>query len=295
VTGFDTAPLRPADRDEVTRVWRECEQRDLGEPMFTQEDFAAFTQRPSFDFGAYSVAVREGDSIVALAVALGDDVYAAVLPGHRGRGIGAWLVEWSEEAVRATGRHSVGQTVVDTNGDAVALLAARGYEPQWASWTLEILLEGEPPAPAPPAGYALRDLVPGGADARAAHAVIERAFGEWPGHEPLPYADWEADVIRRPGFQPQNVMLAVRGDEVVGAAVLIADPDEGWVDQLAVAREHRRRGLAQALLRHAFAATWRRGVRRCGLGTDSRTGARRLYEHVGMHVKVSFTHYSRRL
>ena len=33
----------------------------------------------------------------------------------------------------------------------------------------------------------------------------------------------------------------------------------GWVDQLAVAREHRGRGLARALLQHAFGETWRAG------------------------------------
>jgi mycothiol synthase len=64
---------------------------------------------------------------------------------------------------------------------------------------------------------------------------------------------------------------------------------------LAVAREHRGRGLARALLAHAFGLTWRRGGHRCGLGTDSRTGARGLYEHVGMHVRKTYGEYVKRL
>jgi hypothetical protein len=46
---------------------------------------------------------------------------------------------------------------------------------------------------------------------------------------------------------------------------------------------------------HAFGQTWRRGGRTCALGTDSRTGARSLYEHVGMHVRKSFGEYRKAL
>jgi len=76
--------------------------------------------------------------------------------------------------------------------------------------------------------------------------------------------------------------------DVVGAAVLVHEPEDGWVEQLAVARAHRGRGLGRALLDYGAGVTWRRGVRRFGLGTDSRTGARGLYEHLGMHVRRSF-------
>ena len=100
---------------------------------------------------------------------------------------------------------------------------------------------------------------------------------------------------RAPGFEPSLLALAVRGDEVAGALLLVVEEDEGWVDQLAVAREHRGRGLARALLQHAFGETWRRGLRRAGLSTDSRTGARGLYEHVGMHVRKTYTEFAKPL
>jgi len=73
------------------------------------------------------------------------------------------------------------------------------------------------------------------------------------------------------------------------------EPDDDWVEQLAVARAHRGGGLARALLEHGLGVTWRRGVRRFGLGTESRTGARGLCQHVGMRVRRSYAHDSKPL
>ncbi|UMG94767.1 GNAT family N-acetyltransferase [Nocardioides sp. TF02-7] len=49
-------------------------------------------------------------------------------------------------------------------------------------------------------------------------------------------------------------------------------------------RDHRHRGLAQALLVAAFAAGRAHGATASCLSTDSRTGALALYEKVGMVV-----------
>ena len=51
-------------------------------------------------------------------------------------------------------------------------------------------------------------------------------------------------------------------------------------------RAYRRRGIAEALLKTAFAELYRRGERRVGLGVDaeSPTGATRVYERAGMRT-----------
>ena len=77
--------------------------------------------------------------------------------------------------------------------------------------------------------------------------------------------------------------------------MLIEDPSTIWVSELAVARAHRGRGLARALLTRSFSYAWRTGLGRCGLGTDARTGARGLYEHVGMHVRRTAWDYKKPL
>ncbi|MEX2421836.1 MAG: GNAT family N-acetyltransferase, partial [Actinomycetota bacterium] len=81
-----------------------------------------------------------------------------------------------------------------------------------------------------------------------------------------------------------------------GAAYLIHYPDDiGWVQQIAVRKDHRGRGLGGALLHHAFREFFERGKRTTGLSTDSRTGALTLYEHVGMSVTHSYRHYAKDL
>ena len=72
-------------------------------------------------------------------------------------------------------------------------------------------------------------------------------------------------------------------------------PEEGWIEQLATKATHRRRGIAQALLRTAFGGFYERGRRMAGVSTDSRTGALGLYEKVGMRVVRQYTRYRKRL
>ena len=61
-------------------------------------------------------------------------------------------------------------------------------------------------------------------------------------------------------------------------------PDSGKVGSVTVRRPFRRRGLATALLLHAFAAFRRHGIRRVITDTDSEsfTAGPVLYERVGM-------------
>lgn len=284
-------PLATGDAAAVTRVWRASEIHDDGEALFTEEDFVAAWKRPSLNLARDTVGVRDGDALVALGLLFGErDAFVSVHPSHRGRGIGSWLLRWTQAAGRAAGRERSCQTLSENEHAAAALLAADGYERRWEDWILELGLAREPDPPALPPGYSIRDFAPG-RDDRDVHRVIEDAFGEWPDPEEESFADWAAETLGRPGFAPERVGLVVQGGETVAAAVLVDDEDRIWVDQLAVAREHRGRGLARALLVHAFGVAWRAGVRRCALSTDSRTGARGLYEHVGMRVtRTSWEH-----
>lgn len=133
-------------------------------------------------------------------------------------------------------------------------------------------------------------------DERAVHAVIERAFSEWPDRdESVSFEDWRASTLDRDDVHDDLVLVLESDGEVVGALLGSVDGDEGWVDALAVAREHRRQGLAQALLAAGFVRFRDRGLPKAGLSTDSRTGALGLYERVGMRVTSSFTRLSLRL
>jgi ribosomal protein S18 acetylase RimI-like enzyme len=98
-------------------------------------------------------------------------------------------------------------------------------------------------------------------------------------------------VTQREGFRPEDLMLAVAGDRIVGGVFLI-DAGEIWVDKLAVAGEFRHRGIARSLLQTAFVRSFDRGYRWTSLSTDSDTGALSVYERVGMRIHRSFTRYA---
>jgi mycothiol synthase len=295
VTGLRTAPLAPGDVAELTAVWRACEEHDTGRAESTEADAVAIFSRPSLELARDTVAVRDGDALVAFGLQIGARIaFVHVLPEYRGRGIGTWLLRWSQDAARAVGARVAAQEISDQASAAIALLEADGYARRWTFWAFEIELDGEPPAPSLPPGYALRDFVPG-RDERAGYDVIDRAFSEWMDREGSTFEDWLATTLGRPGFAPELLALVEHDGMVVGAVYVIHDADEGWIDQLAVAREHRGRGLARALLLHAFRMTWQRGGRSCGLGTDERTGARSLYEHAGMRVVKTYGEYGKQL
>ena len=82
-------------------------------------------------------------------------------------------------------------------------------------------------------------------------------------------------MIDRDAFEPGLWFIAESKGEIVGCVLCPNYEDEGWVRQLAVARDWRRRGLGTALLRQAMSEFSRRGRKEIGLVVDSwnRTGA----------------------
>jgi ribosomal protein S18 acetylase RimI-like enzyme len=103
------------------------------------------------------------------------------------------------------------------------------------------------------------------------------------------------------GSTPVFVLAGWDGDQVAGALVgrigRGADPDAGTVEELAVRRPWRERGLGMALLRAAFREFRERGCRRAVLVVDSEspTGATRLYERAGMRVEIAWDRWEKEL
>jgi mycothiol synthase len=286
----------PEDLDAVVAVVAASEQDVDGLVDITTEDLRSDWQRPSFDLGLDAVVVERGVRIVAYAEVFSGRAWVHVHPDARGLGIGAALLRWTEgRSYGGVGGKKLGQTVSDNNRPAAELLAAWGYRVRWHTWVFEKLLDEEPPVPALPEGIALRSFEPG-RDDRATHELIDTAFSDWPDRDPgYAFEDWAASYIRRDDFDPTLTFLLEEEDVLVGVSLCQVYDDEGWVQQIAVERTHRGRGLGGALLRASFREFFRRGLRTAGLSTESRTGARGVYEHVGMHVTRSYTRYSKDL
>ncbi|WP_238154323.1 GNAT family N-acetyltransferase [Ornithinimicrobium sufpigmenti] len=292
--GLSARPLTIADARAVYQVMADLERAEIGSADIEEADIVADWQRPSVDVPAVTLGVFAGDRMVGYAEAARDGrCDAAVHPDWHGRGIGTALARWMQHRSRELGARTVGMPVPQ-GGTGDRLLEALGYHVAWTSWVLR-LPEGAQIEP--------RSL-PEGQDVRAAraeeyravHQVVDEAFLEWADREPQTFEDFEAGVLHRPGFEPWQVRVVVGPDGVVGAAVLVmardedGAPVEGYVDKLAVRRDQRGQGLAQALLVDAFALAREHGAPAVGLATDSRTGALSLYEKVGMVVTQTWVH-----
>jgi mycothiol synthase len=291
--GYHLRTHTPADIDAVTELIAAVELDVLGEEMVTRADMVALWSVEPFQPEQHSVGIYSDDRLVAACQLYDRKAEVNVHPSATGRGLGTWLRKWSERRGREMGFAAIGQTVPDQNQPAVRILRGAGYRVAHTSWVLRIEHPRRPEDAKPPAGVRLRHFRPG--DERAAYEVIETAFNEWPGRTAQSFSQWRALTIDREDFVPEDFLLAEarteRGTEVVGAALLLDDRDEMWVPELAVAKEHRGRGIARALLQETFRRSYERGHTVSGLSTDSRTGALTLYEKVGMTVRMSFTRF----
>lgn len=293
--GLALRPATPSDAASILRLVEIAEEHYDGEVEVELSDVEMDLGRVGFDVERDCVLVLDGDDAVAWANVHRERAEADVRPTHQRRGIGTALLRWSEAHARELGGEKVSQTVTDHNGDARGLFLANGYEPRGTSWILTIAFDEPPPEQPIPDGISIRSYDPD-RDEAATYRVIEDAFNEWEGRTPNTIEEWRAYVTDHAAFAPALSRVALDRDEVVGVTLSFDyAADEGWVQQVATKATHRHRGIARALLAETFRAFYDRGKASCALSTDSRTGALGLYERVGMHVRRSYTRYSKPL
>ena len=296
--GYAARPLRPDDAAGVVAVMAAQQLRDLGEVSIELADIESDWSRPSFDLAASTLGVFADGGLVAYAEISGADRGdAAVHPEHEGRGLGTALAAWMRRRAAELGHSWIGMYVpAGSPGDL--LLEHLGHEVRWTAWVLALSADAVVPRRDLPPGYTVREARP--QEYERCWQVKEDAFLEWSRREREPYADWRATTVERAGFAPWGLRVVVDAEgAVVAMAHLILAPLaeglEGHVTTLATRSDQRRRGLAQVLLADSFAAARDHGAGRCGLDTDSRTGALGLYEKVGMVVTSTWHHRAARL
>jgi mycothiol synthase len=289
--GLTTRPLTLDDVDDTIAMVNTCELVDTGELMWERADLLSDISVDGFDPEKDWIGVFDGDRIVAWAFLQGPRrLWLDVAPDVRGRGIGTSLRRWAIARARERGNDRLGQTIEDTRTDVATALRLAGFTPRHTSWILQMDHRTEPPVPEPLDGIEIRAIrMPD--EERKTLEMFETAFSEFDDRLPTALEDWRASVTQREGFVPEDLVVAVDGDLVVGGAFLI-DSDEIWIDKLAVAASHRHRGIARGLLNTAFRRSFERGYDHTSLSTDSRTGALTLYERVGMRVTRSFTNWA---
>lgn len=297
VMALTTRPATAADAPAIHGLVAACERHVEGSVDTDLDSIAADLARPALDVVRDTRLLFDSTgSLVGWAwVHLGRRAAIDVHPDHRGRGLGTRLLAWGEARAREQGSKRLGQNVMDGDAAAVALLGMHGYAPRATSWLLEIAMPEEPHVQDLPDGITIRPFRRG--DESAVFRVTEDAFLEWPDRRVRSYDEWACLNIKRPVFAPDLSPLAFHGERLVAALLSLDFPesDEGYVHSVAVHRDYRNRGIARALLVHAFRGFHRQGCRRCVLWTHSDTGALSLYRKLGMTVRRSSTHFSKSL
>jgi mycothiol synthase len=292
------------DAPAVASLIAACQQTDIGKPEMTTEEL--LQDWHGIDLAEEAVVVVDSGRIVGSADILNRSfvsvsVYGNVHPLRRGRGVGRFLVDWGEQWARdrmdlapPDARVSVRHYLLATNSAARSLLAAAGYPPVRGVYVMEIDL-GQPSIPQWPAGISVRTFIPG-RDEHVAYETLEDAFRD---HWGRPRGTFDRFLVmtQQPDFDPMLWFLAEADEETVGVTFARVVAGRGWVESVGVRRPWRGRGLALALLQHAFVTFYKRGIRNVGLSVDaeSLTGAPRVYLRAGMGVTQSYVIHEKEL
>jgi ribosomal protein S18 acetylase RimI-like enzyme len=163
-------------------------------------------------------------------------------------------------------------------------LAARDYEPHRTYLRMRLDFHEVPRTGELPAGLTDRRMTEG--DWEALHTVITTAFRDHYDSHPLPLELFRQDSVNDT-TDFDRWRLVFDGDDCVGVCIAskrYAAHGLGYVENLAVLRQYRGRGIARYLLRDAFSRDHAAGFTGTSLHCDATnpTGATHLYESVGM-------------
>ena len=305
--GLRARPLRAEDMAPVADLLAAAEPVDDTGENEDADDLAEFLVNDRVDLGRDTVAVLDGDALVAYActVDLGDhrDEYALMLfgrvhPDRRGRGIGGALIGWQlarsaelhrERHPEMPGRFAIGVASAMTSLEA--LVRRSGFVPVQYYFVMRRPLT-DLPAVRPVSGVELQPFDPERDD--EVRQVHNLAFVDHFGTAERDEYAWRTWFTGQRAFRPDVSRLALADGAVVGYALVYeydADTEatgvrEAYFGQIGVARSARGRGLASALIAASLQAAAEDGAGRAGLTVDTNntTGALQLYERLGFAV-----------
>lgn len=288
---FTDRPATLDDADAIYRLIATNEREWHGQAEVIPDQVAANLSRPLIRLERDTLVVIAPNGDLAAWAWLHDGKHAQidVHPAYRGLGIGTRLLDWAEAGARARGSEWFAQIVDDADTAGTELVRSRGCDVLATNWLLERPISSQPAVA--PEGIRLD----GYDDARAqeVYELVEAAFAAFQPRRKS-FEEWSELTVGRSTFLPEASTLAYAGDEVVGAVIAL-DGDEGYVEQLAVRDDQRKKGVARAMLDRTCAEFLARGRTTCILWTHSGTGALAMYERLGMSVRRSTTVYRTRL
>lgn len=313
--------LRPATLDDcaaLAEMLNASSRALTGNNEFSEQGLRSEFTQPGFDLSQSSMLAILNGRIVGYSdiwdvptPPIKPFVFGRVDPAFEGLGIGTALLAWAEERSRQAIERVPAEACVAMvtatathHAPSMQLLSSYGMVATRYSFEMSIDLTASSFNVTWPDGLTLTTLA-GFGNLRAVYDAYRDAWQDHRGwvaqDEETAFPAWQHRMTTAPDHDPSLWFVALDGEEVAGVLfakrLIEEDPDLGWVDNLAVRRPWRRRGLGQALLLTAFSEFARRGLKRGGLGVDahSLTGATRLYERLGMYVKDEHTIFEKEL
>ncbi|WP_290057566.1 GNAT family N-acetyltransferase [Amycolatopsis solani] len=307
-------PLVPADAKASADLLNAIETVDRIGENYTEEDTLQELIDPYADLERASLAAFDGEALVGYVKvrhkAEAEAVHRVFLdggvhPAYRRRGIGTALVDAgvaAAEVVHAR-HHPALRLVVDVHkAEHIAgvpeLVRSRGFAPVRYFQRMEHALSEV-------TGVAVPGLRIEGWTAAADEefrAVRNDAYRDFWGAAPMPADQWRNKIVNQT-FQPEVSFLARDGGTAVGVLVTMswaADTAATGVRDahfmvIGTAREHRRRGVASALLGHALATAAGLGYDRASLSVDSAdpAGASGIFAKAGFVPKHRYVRWAR--
>lgn len=140
-----------------------------------------------------------------------------------------------------------------------------------------------------PTPMTVRDFTP--ADQRAARALILAGLGERFGAIDETRNPDLDDIAARYVAQGHRFLVAEQAGALVGTGALIYEPDGATCQlvRVSVRRDHRRHGIAQAIVVELLAEARRQGRRRVWVETDVP-----WHDAIALYQRLGFTEYERR-
>jgi mycothiol synthase len=304
---------RPDDLVALVNLINEADAFDKLERATTLQELEHEMSFPTAHPETDCFVARSRDRIVGyvdLFVGRGDSnadaestvyCWGVVHPLWRRRGLGRRLLEAAYRrateylAELGSGKVRFQCTARDVEESRQALFTSFGMRQVRYFVNLARPLNGNLGAVQLPEGIRLR-TIDVERDIETVWQVANTAFRDHWGHTEGKLEEF-AHWVKMPHFRPELWFLAEQeaSGQAVGLGLSIIDPDwiaqtgrqEGYVDTLAVLREHRKRGLGTALLMQSLHALRRAGMEGAHLhaDADNPTGAMRLYHRAGFSVR----------
>jgi mycothiol synthase len=312
---------RPEDLEALVNLVNEADAVDGLERATTLETLEHEMNWPNYDAAADCFLAWHngdllgyGDFFLRNANGHGESIFytwGIVHPRWRRQGLGRTLLEaLYQRATERLAEVKHGPVYFQGSGreserDRKALF--EGFGMQRVRYFVNMarpINNGLPPVEMPP-GFRLRRFDPA-RDVESVWQVDVQAFQDHWGFSGFPLEEFQ-HWLEQPHFQPELWLLAEEEatGQLAGIALNKVDPDwiaqtgrqEGYVNTLAVLRAYRRRGLGTALLAQSLHSLRQAGMDSVHLGADAEnlTGAVRIYERLGFHVRKTSVAYRKQM